>query len=216
MATSLSTDEIARELADYGVELSELRLEQLSAYLELLLHWNRRVNLTAIREPREIVRRLFGESLYLAEVLDLKGWLVDVGSGAGFPGLALKLAVPDLRVTLIESRKRKCAFLKEVARNCQLPYVDVVGERFEAWASASGRERGPDYVTTRAVQGRKKLLASMRELLEPGGKSVFLTTPELAARIQKAGIGWKWQVQLSVPHASGTVILIGEHESQQL
>ena len=92
--------------------------------------------------------------------------------------------------------------------------VDVVGERFESWASTGGRERRADYITTRAVSARKKLLASMRELLEPGGKGVFVTTPELTARIQKAGIGWKWQVQLSVPHTSGTVILICERESQ--
>jgi 16S rRNA (guanine527-N7)-methyltransferase len=213
VATSLSTDEIARELADYGVELPELRLQQLSAYLELLLRWNRRVNLTAIREPRQIVRRLFGESLYLADLIDLKGWLVDVGSGAGFPGLALKLAAPDLRVTLIESRQRKCAFLKEVARTCRLEYVDVVGERFENWAATTHRGGRPDYITTRAVAMGRKLLASMRELLGPGGKGVFVTTTELTARIQEAGIGWKWEAPLEIPHSGGGVILVGIPES---
>jgi 16S rRNA (guanine527-N7)-methyltransferase len=210
MATSLSTAEIARELADYGVELSEPRLQQLSTYLELLLRWNRRVNLTAIREPRQAVRRLFGESLYLAEVLDLKGWLVDVGSGAGFPGLALKLAVPDLRVTLVESRKRKCAFLKEVTRSCKFPHVHVVDERFETWAATATSARGPSIITTRAVTVQRKLLGTMRELLTPGGKGVFLTTAELTGRIQKAGIGWKWQVQLGIPNSNRCVVLVGE------
>lgn len=210
MATSLSTDEIARELADYGVELSELRLGQLSGYLELLLHWNRRVNLTAIREPRQIVRRLFGESLYLAQVLDLKGWLVDVGSGAGFPGLALKLAVPDLRVTLIESRQRKCAFLKEVARSCHLYHVDVVAERFEEWVSTTEREHGPNYITTRAVEPQRRLLEAMRDLLEPGGKGVFVTTRELSAQIHRAGVEWRWEEEFDVPQSENSVVLVGE------
>ena len=84
----LSTRDIAAELAPFGVELTGKELEQLSAYLELLLRWNRRVNLTGLRDPRTIVRRLFGESLYLSRIVELRGWLVDVGSGAGFPGLA--------------------------------------------------------------------------------------------------------------------------------
>jgi len=83
-ATSLSTREIAAELAPFGVELTAPALAQLSTYLELLLRWNRRVNLTGLRQPRLIVRRLFGESLYLSRLVELRGWLVDVGSGPGF------------------------------------------------------------------------------------------------------------------------------------
>ncbi|MGH9862105.1 MAG: RsmG family class I SAM-dependent methyltransferase, partial [Candidatus Acidiferrales bacterium] len=96
MAALLSEPEIAAELAAYQVVLPPEGLTQLRSYLDLLLHWNRRVNLTGLREPRDIVRRLFGESLFLTTVVSLRGWLVDVGSGAGFPGLALKLAVPEL------------------------------------------------------------------------------------------------------------------------
>jgi len=209
MPASLSTAEIARELAAYSVELSEPRLQQLSTYLELLLRWNRRVNLTALRQPRQIVRRLFGESLYLAEVLELKGWLVDVGCGAGFPGLALKLAVPDLRVTLVESRRKKCTFLKEVARECGFENVEVVGERLEAWAAGlSGAERAA-VITTRAVAVRKNMLATIRNLLAPGGKGVFLTTTVNSEKIQRLGEGWRWHARFSVPDTERSVVLVG-------
>ena len=133
MAAPLSEAEIARELAGFGLQLPPPAMAQLSRYLELLLQWNRRVNLTGLRDPREIVRRLFGESLAISRAVELRGWLVDVGSGAGFPGLALKLVAPDLRVTLVEARQKKCAFLKEVARQCGFAGVDVVAERFEGW-----------------------------------------------------------------------------------
>lgn len=211
MAAGLPTDdEIARDLADYRVELPPPRLAQLRTYLELLLQWNLRVNLTAVREPRQMVRRLFGESLYLGEVLDLQGWLVDVGSGAGFPGLALKLAAHDLRVTLVESRKRKCAFLKEVVRACGFSNVDVVDERLEGWVRTRTGAEKPNIITTRAVRMQKKLLGLMEELTAPHGKVVFLTTPALAGKIRQFASQWNWYVKLEVPGTSGnSIVLIG-------
>jgi len=171
VAASLSEHEIARELASYQVELSPAALHQLSCYLELLLRWNQRINLTGYRDPHQIVRRLFGESLFLAQVIELRGWLVDVGSGAGFPGLALKLAAPDLRATLIESRRKKGAFMKEVARSCEFYNVDVVVERFESWARRPVGPGKPSIVTTRAVKPGRELLDLTRALLADQGKA---------------------------------------------
>ncbi|MGH9403017.1 MAG: 16S rRNA (guanine(527)-N(7))-methyltransferase RsmG, partial [Terriglobia bacterium] len=88
----------------------------MSTYLGLLLRWNEKINLTAIRTPEECVTRHFAESLFLARHEQLNGRLLDIGSGAGFPGLALKVAVPELAVTLLEPVAKKRAFLKEVVR----------------------------------------------------------------------------------------------------
>lgn len=209
MAAPLSEREIARELAAYGVELGAAALAQLSCYLELLLRWNQRFNLTGVREPRQIVRRLFGESLFLASVVELRGWLVDVGSGAGFPGLALKLAAPELRVTLVESRRKKCVFLKEVVRECGFSTVDVVGARFEAWVRAGVGEDRPSMITTRAVKVDEELLALMHELLAPEGRTVLLSSMDLAARIQKQSSGWRWEGNFEIPQAPGRVALVG-------
>ena len=206
----LSTRDIAAELAPFGVELTERGLEQLSLYLELLLRWNRRVNLTGLRQPRTIVRRLFGESLYLSRVVELRGWLVDVGSGAGFPGLALKLVAPDLRVTLIEARQRKCAFLKEVVRECGFYAIDVVTERFESWAGErQGREEA-DLITTRAVKVDNRLLESMSAFLSEKGKAIFFATSDNAGSIMSRAPGWSWQKSV-IPSTKNSMIIVGSH-----
>ncbi|MGH9510028.1 MAG: 16S rRNA (guanine(527)-N(7))-methyltransferase RsmG, partial [Terriglobales bacterium] len=166
---------------------------------------------TGLREPRTIVRRLFGESLYLARVVELRGWLVDVGSGAGFPGLALKLVAPALRITLIESNHSKCAFLKEVVRECGFSAVDVVAARFEDWcAGGAPRGRG-DLVTTRAVSVDTRLLQAIGTVVAENGKAAFLTTAALAEVISRKGLNWAWEPVHPVPQTSGSVILVGSH-----
>ena len=208
MAAALSPAEIAAELAHCRVRLPPAGLEQLSTYLELLLRWNRRINLTGLRDPRLIVRRLFGESLYVAQVLDLQGWLVDVGSGAGFPGLALKLALPSLKVTLVEARRRKGAFLKEVIRECHLTATDVVVERFEVWCDDIKGKR-PDCITTRAVELSSHLLSLIAGTLRPGGVGVFFTSSRLAPRLREQADTLRWDQEVKIPGSPDTVLIIG-------
>ena len=113
------------------------RPAKLSITFRLLLRWNEKINLTAIRNPAECVTRHFGESLFLAHHVNLQGSLLDIGSGAGFPGLALKIVFPELSVTLLEPVTKKRAFLKEAARVCGFSQVSVRGERLEESASAT-------------------------------------------------------------------------------
>jgi 16S rRNA (guanine527-N7)-methyltransferase len=118
----------------------------LAAYLELLLKWNARTNLTAIREPEEIVRRHFGESLFVAGHLRDCDSLLDFGSGAGFPGIPIQLAYPTLDVTLAESQGKKAAFLREAVRELGLS-TRVWAGRVEAMSP----ERRFEVVALRAV-----------------------------------------------------------------
>src|SRR6201993_4917174 len=103
-------------------KLSPRMLEPLQLYLDLLLRWNARVNLTAVRDPEQIVTRHFGESLFAAGLLkqNAPATLADVGSGAGFPGIPMKLVLPHCGLTLIESQGKKAAFLREVLRSLKL------------------------------------------------------------------------------------------------
>jgi hypothetical protein len=112
-------------LQPFGLDLTPEKAEKTLAYLTLLLRWNQKINLTAIRDPEECVTRHFGESLFIARHMQLHGSLLDIGSGAGFPGLALKIAFPEISTTLLEPVAKKRAFLKEAARTCGFDKVNV-------------------------------------------------------------------------------------------
>src|SRR5208337_4107378 len=133
------------------------QIGQVIAYLELLLRWNQKINLTALRDAPSCVRRHFGESLYLGRWVELNGKLLDIGSGAGFPGLCLKIIFPDLSVTLLEPVAKKRAFLKEAARVCGMNSVEVRGERLEDFAGG-GAPPAYDAATARAVGHLEELM----------------------------------------------------------
>ena len=119
----------ALELA--GVQASASQIDDFRRHFELLTRWNARMNLTAIRKPAEVARRHFGESAFLHRALPEAASFVDVGSGAGFPGLPLATLRPEARVTLLESKGRKAAFLREASRG--IPNACVAHCRLRDW-----------------------------------------------------------------------------------
>ena len=174
MTPTLSRARIAELLQPYDPVGDEGLASQLSTYLDLLLKWNARMNLTAILDPEEIVCRHFGESLFVARHLPRGETLLDVGSGAGIPGLPIQLARPGLRVTLAESRKKKSLFLREAVR--------VLGVSAEVWA---GRvedlptDQKFDIVTVRAVDGPAAALAAAGGRVASHGVLAHLTSEPL-------------------------------------
>jgi 16S rRNA (guanine527-N7)-methyltransferase len=143
----VTPDDIAALLAPYLLSAQAASLyDQLSLYLDLLLKWNARTNLTAIRDPEEIIRRHFGESLFAAQHLGPCATLLDFGSGAGFPGLPIALLRPEIAVTLAESQNKKATFLREAVRTLGLT-TEVWSGRVEAMPAESKF----DIVTLRAV-----------------------------------------------------------------
>lgn len=200
--------ERAREiLLPFGLELSARQIEQILAYLELLLRWNRRINLTAVRAPEDCLTRHFGESLFLARCAALEGRLLDVGSGAGFPGLALKIVFPELAATLLEPVAKKRAFLKEAARACGFSSIEVRPERFQEYAPGAGRSF--DTVTMRAVGQASEAVRRLAPCLKPGGRlCLWLGRSQLASIAHHQGL-LKWQDPISIPISRERVILIG-------
>ena len=154
-------------------------MRQLSTYLDLLVKWNARTNLTAIREPEEIVRRHFGESLFAGVQIGARvpqdASLLDFGSGAGFPGLPIQLLLPELRVTLAESQGKKASFLREAVRTLGLA-TEVWAGRVEAMPEVAGAPRQFDVVTLRAVDNMEQAMVEARRRVKPGGWLVALTT----------------------------------------
>ena len=163
--TTISQDELGALLRPYVQQpLEPPAIEKLGIYLELLLKWNDRMSLTSVREPKEIVRRHFGESLFLAEKLRFCDELLDFGTGAGFPGLPIQIVKPGLRVTLAESQQKKVAFLREVTRLLGLD-AEVWPKRVESMPA----ERAFDVITMRAVERSEEMLTVAGAHLRPEG-----------------------------------------------
>lgn len=154
-------------LREFKLEKSQLDLFQ--KFEQLLLEWNEKFNLTAITKPEEIEEKHFVDSLKIFEYFDLKNkTLLDVGTGAGFPGIVLAIAEPTLHVTLLESNGKKVSFLKEVVSQLKLKNIDVVQGRAE---TLKLRENF-DVVTARAVKELNVLLEIAFYLVKVGGSLI--------------------------------------------
>jgi 16S rRNA (guanine527-N7)-methyltransferase len=181
---TLTSSRLTTLLQPYlGVEVTDNNtlINQLSLYLDLLLRWNARTNLTAIREPEAIVTRHFGESLFAAHILNPRlpnnATLMDFGSGAGFPGLPIQLYRPDLRVTLAESQNKKSTFLREAVRT-----LGLTTEVWAARAETMPTSRTFDCVTLRAVDKMDTAIADATTRVSPTGLMAILAgeTPDNA------------------------------------
>ncbi len=208
-----SQDSIKTFLAPWGILLSDDQSDQVRRYLEVLLKWNRRVNLTGVLREDAILAEHFGESFFLAH--RLSGGcrnLLDVGSGAGFPGLAAKILRPDLRVTLVESSAKKAVFLGEiVAALGWKGEAEVLRCRFEE-AVCSLRPVF-DALTMRGVSPSPILFKHGGEVLRPEGTLWIITSPAKAREIQERETGWDWEDDRGYMPVTGRLILMGHRGS---
>jgi 16S rRNA (guanine527-N7)-methyltransferase len=202
----LSPETIRHALGEFQLTASDQQVLQIQQYMKVLLTWNEKINLTAIRDPREILYRHFCESMYAAATVPMEnGRLADVGSGGGFPGLPLKIIRPDLQVILIESNLKKATFLAEVIRELELRDAQVLVRRYEEL----GEEVAPlDYVCSRALGefvpflewALSEHLAAKQVILWIGGRDL----PE----IEKIHT-WNWREPIQVPHSLRRLLLVG-------
>ncbi len=230
------------------VVLAPSQLQSISTYIDLLLRWNARVNLTAVRQPEEIVTRHFGESLFAARHLfpspvhvgtaapgrpversstaqhldsanDQRPFvacpersagttdLIDLGSGAGFPGLPIKIWAPHLRLTLIESHHKKATFLGEVVRALTLTNVNIFAGRAEDFPAQA------DVVTLRAVERFEAALPLAARLMAPGGRLALLIGEAQADRARLLLPRLRWQAPNPIPLSRNRVLLVGESDT---
>ncbi len=197
---------IRRALGEFKLPAYDDQVLQIQQYIKTLLAWNEKVNLTAIRDPLEILYRHFCESMYAAEAIPVeKGRLADVGSGGGFPGLPLKIIRPNLRVFLVESNLKKATFLAEVIRELGLKDTQVLVRRYEELHE----EMAPlDYVCSRAL-GEFPSFLKWASSTETGARQVILW---IGARdlqeIQRID-AWEWREPIQVPHSLQRLLLVG-------
>ncbi len=198
-------------LEQAGIAFDDEAVRIMRAHFELLLRWNRRVNLTAVRDPQEIVERHFLESACLVKAVPLgRGLLYDVGSGAGFPGLPVKALCRDLKLVLVESNLKKAAFLKEAIRETRVSGASVESSRVESLTERPEVELA-DWITMRAVGGVEDLLRVFRHLLVPHGYVALFLGERDAARSAAGEAGYRWQEPFAIPGSERRVILVGQN-----
>ncbi len=164
----MNKKEFIQEINKLGIQLTDEQFHQLDKYYQLLIEWNKVMNLTGITEEKEVYLKHFYDSLTIAKVIDLtkEKSLCDVGSGAGFPGMVLKIVFPNLKVTLVDSLNKRIKFLTEVANELNLKDIALVHARAEDFAK-NNREKF-DVVTARAVAPINVLLEYCLPLTKVG------------------------------------------------
>ena len=188
------------------IELDAKLLEQISIYIDLLLKWNSRVNLTAVRRAEDIVQRHFGESFFVAaRMLSPQAGesIIDLGSGAGFPGIPLAMFAPRATVTLIESNGKKAAFLHEVVRALQLRNVTVFRQRAEDYSGST------QLVTMRAVEKFAEAKRQAAKLVQPGGRLALMIGAGQVKEATAEADGFKWEEAVQIPGGHSRVLLVG-------
>jgi len=175
--TDDTRDLLASAAQELGVPLSDAQVDDFAIYLEELLRWDKKINLTALSDPDEIVVKHFVDSLTLVPHVKMGAFVLDVGSGAGFPGLPLKIARPDVRVLLLESTGKKVAFLNEITRQLALKNCRSVQQRAEDKAFQDIMGNKADCVVTRATGAMPQLVTAVAPYLKSGGQFVAMRGP---------------------------------------
>lgn len=212
--------ELAPSAAIIGRALNEHEVRAFLHYLQLLVKWNEKARLTSLTRPAAVVRLHFLDSLLCLRADIPQGTqLIDIGSGAGFPGLPLKIVRPDLSVTLLESSARKAAFLELAAGELGLD-VEVLKERAERAAHEVQWREEFDIATARAVAPLPALCELTLPFVRPGGKAILLKGPsvrgELAAGKRVAdllGAGAPAAIEAALPGSERRVIVVIEKVS---
>lgn len=166
----MNIDVFKELMCSYGeqidIEFDDKQLNQFYEYMNLLLEWNEKINLTAITAPEEIILKHFIDSLTINRYIEQNRSIADVGTGAGFPGIPLKIYRPDLKVTLVDSLNKRINFLNEVIYKLNLEDINTVHSRIEDFGKDKKYREKFDYVTARAVAN----LATLSEYLIPISK----------------------------------------------
>ena len=174
----MNIDNFKELMCSYGreidIEFNDKQLSQFYEYMNLLLEWNEKINLTAITEPEEVILKHFIDSLTINKYIKENKTLADVGTGAGFPGIPLRIYRPDLNVTLVDSLNKRINFLNEVISKLELKDISTVHSRIEDFGKDKKYRESFDYVTARAVANLTTLSEYLIPISKVGGKCICM------------------------------------------
>lgn len=177
-------------MCSYGkridIEFNDKQLYQFYEYMNLLLEWNKKINLTAIIEVEEIILKHFIDSLTINKYIGENKTLVDVGTGAGFPGIPLKIYRPDLKVTLVDSLNKRINFLNEVISKLDLKDINTVHNRIEDFGKDKKYRESFDYVTARAVANLTTLSEYLIPISKVNGKCICMKGNDIEEEVNSS------------------------------
>ena len=178
-------EELTKRATQFGVNLLEEQQNQFYQYMQLLLEWNEKMNLTAITEPQEILTKHFIDSISVVPYIKEGDKILDIGTGAGFPGIPLKIVLPQNSFTLLDSLNKRIHFLQEVVEQLKLENIEAVHGRAEEFCKEDRRE-GYHIVVSRAVAKLNVLLEYMLPFTKVGGKCICMKALEIEEELEAA------------------------------
>ena len=180
------TDKLYEKMKKINIDLSCEQLNKFKTYKNLLLEWNEKINLTSITEEDEIILKHFVDSLTIAKYINENDLIADIGTGAGFPGIPLKILKKDNKITLIDSLNKRINFLNKVIEECELNNVLAIHSRAEDIGHNMEYRGKYDVVTSRAVAKLNVLLEYMMPLVKVGGRCICMKGPNIEDELEEA------------------------------
>lgn len=178
--------ELSQKLKQIGIEITKTQTAQFYEYMELLIEWNKKINLTSIVEEKEIILKHFVDSLTISKYIKENDNIADIGTGAGFPGIPLKIIKPKNNFVLIDSLNKRINFLNEVINKNKLERIHTIHARAEEIGHNKTYRNQFDIITSRAVAKLNVLLEYMMPLLKIGGRCICLKGPNVDEEIEEA------------------------------
>ncbi len=186
----MNIQEFSDLMIDYGKEIdivfTEEQLQKFYQYMNLLIEWNEKINLTAIVEPKEIILKHFIDSLTIIQYIKPNESVIDIGTGAGFPGIPIKILRKDLKITLLDSLNKRIKFLDEVIKELGLENINAVHARIEEYAKNKQYREKYDVATSRAVANLTTLSEYMLPMVKIKGRAICMKGSEISDEISKS------------------------------
>lgn len=186
----MKMEEFKREFEKYlekmSISLNKEQYDQFYAYMVLLIEWNEKINLTAITEPQEIILKHFVDSLTIAKYIEEGKTIIDMGTGAGFPGIPLKIYRNDVKVVLADSLNKRIKFLNGVIEKLQLKNIETIHCRAEELGKNKEYREKFDYATSRAVANLSTLSEYLLPFVKLNGSGIFMKTMEIDEELENA------------------------------
>ncbi len=182
---------IEKYLNELQIKLNEKQKDQFYKYMNMLIEWNEKINLTAIVEPKEVILKHFVDSLTISKYIEKNSYIADVGTGAGFPGIPLKILRDDIKVVLVDSLNKRIKFLDEIINKLELKNIKAIHSRAEEFGQNVEYREQFNIVTSRAVANLSTLSEYLMPLAKVGGKCLCMKGPEIEEEVNNGKIAIK-------------------------